>query len=695
MMAWQGIELVQEDLARLRPALLAWLNSRFAFSQGEFWPASSRGGLLPALELSTRQRQRANAALARGEAFWDRIGLQALVPVYGKGGGRSHSQSLGILVLSGVDWEVGPEEALRWLPLFQAAVSDRLLILKQTALRAKQGDVPQYVVWAMEARSGQGPRPAALLHVMIGDSGAQPWQAKEAVSPSGKSSCRGTLCPEEMMALCQEIWPGSAPEWYGGSDQDAWFLLEIQADHLASGFRHLGPMACRMGLPHLRAYGIPLSSDKSSGEHLAGLSRVEAAASELDTAFLSQPDLDSWEARLALTDVGRVLAEVRKAARGRAGCMVAYALLPAETMSQTKVRRRPRKRISQPPDPQFPEALAAYMGPSVISVAAGRQSGFLIRRLSSRSKRQQLEVWHEEIRCACQAVWECVPTLGLAASWQPSVGRSSAGLAALKAFVHSLFFGQGAAVTLDAVTWNISGDELLAWGDLLGACSEYRKGLKLDLKSANLHNSLGVCLAELGMHRRAHQAFATASTLDAEDFMACYNLAGSWLAQGDLAKAEGSLRQAMAIQPADCRVASRLAEVLLQMGRPIEAAGLLEDFTRKEDGTTSSTLWRLLGKAYLAQDRWNAAQEAWKQALKRHPDDAETLAHLALGYLEAVRDGETAARLGHQAEVRAGCNDRVLGLLARLYVGLGDQDGLGRIRSIKRRRRVGSVGWRP
>jgi hypothetical protein len=99
MMAWQGIELVQEDLARLRPALLAWLSSRFAFSQGEFWPASSRGGLLPALEFSTRQRQRANAALARGEAFWDRIGLQALVPVYGKGGGE---------VALSIPWYSGP-----------------------------------------------------------------------------------------------------------------------------------------------------------------------------------------------------------------------------------------------------------------------------------------------------------------------------------------------------------------------------------------------------------------------------------------------------------------------------------------------------------------------------------------------------------------------------------------------------------
>ena len=68
---------------------------------------------------------------------------------------------------------------------------------------------------------------------------------------------------------------------------------------------------------------------------------------------------------------------------------------------------------------------------------------------------------------------------------------------ARKALDHATFFGPGSRVCFDAVSMNISGDQLYQSGDIKGAIEEFKKALELDPLDVNIHNSLGVCYGVL------------------------------------------------------------------------------------------------------------------------------------------------------------------------------------------------------
>ena len=69
---------------------------------------------------------------------------------------------------------------------------------------------------------------------------------------------------------------------------------------------------------------------------------------------------------------------------------------------------------------------------------------------------------------------------------------------ARKALVHASFFGPGSVVAFDAVSLNISGDAMYQAGDVTGAAKEFERGLEIDPREENLHNSLGVCFGVQG-----------------------------------------------------------------------------------------------------------------------------------------------------------------------------------------------------
>jgi tetratricopeptide (TPR) repeat protein len=69
---------------------------------------------------------------------------------------------------------------------------------------------------------------------------------------------------------------------------------------------------------------------------------------------------------------------------------------------------------------------------------------------------------------------------------------------AAKALDHAAFFGPASIVAFDAVSLNISGDNLYQHGDIDGAVREYKTAVMLDPSDINIHNSLGVCYGILG-----------------------------------------------------------------------------------------------------------------------------------------------------------------------------------------------------
>jgi tetratricopeptide (TPR) repeat protein len=95
---------------------------------------------------------------------------------------------------------------------------------------------------------------------------------------------------------------------------------------------------------------------------------------------------------------------------------------------------------------------------------------------------------------------------------------------ARKALVHASFFGADTVTPFDAVSLNISGDDLYQKGDVEGAVAEFEMALRIDPQNLNVYNSLGVCYGVQGDLEKAVGAFQAAVEISPEDVMATYNL---------------------------------------------------------------------------------------------------------------------------------------------------------------------------
>ncbi len=91
---------------------------------------------------------------------------------------------------------------------------------------------------------------------------------------------------------------------------------------------------------------------------------------------------------------------------------------------------------------------------------------------------------------------------------------------------HAAVVGPGSMVVLDAVSLNISGDQLYQAGNLQGAVEEYRKALQLDPSNVNVHNSLGVCYGMMERYDAAEAEFDAALLLKPDEVMALYQSGG-------------------------------------------------------------------------------------------------------------------------------------------------------------------------
>ncbi len=93
-----------------------------------------------------------------------------------------------------------------------------------------------------------------------------------------------------------------------------------------------------------------------------------------------------------------------------------------------------------------------------------------------------------------------------------------------KALLHASYYDDSCAVLFDSVSLNISGDVFFGDGNLIKAAKEYRRGLKCDNQDVNLHNSLGVTLAQMDKLQAAYESFQAALTIDSQNSMSLYNL---------------------------------------------------------------------------------------------------------------------------------------------------------------------------
>ncbi|MCG6892731.1 MAG: tetratricopeptide repeat protein [Desulfobacteraceae bacterium] len=237
---------------------------------------------------------------------------------------------------------------------------------------------------------------------------------------------------------------------------------------------------------------------------------------------------------------------------------------------------------------------------------------------------------------------------------------------ARKALEHAAFFGPGSNVIFDAVSLNISGDQLYQQGDMQGAVDEFHRALELDPRNVNVHNSLGVCHGVMGEWDRALERFETVLQIDPGEVMAIYNLGlVHLLGEDDKPRALERFLEAARGDDSIFEIQLETGKLYLEMDRTEDALGFLEKAASLNP--QSSLAQRYLGECFERMEDAHGAVAAYQKAVKCNPNDAASLS--ALGVLMDAQ-GEnaeiTTAFCRHSVEI-APDNGLYHLRLARLY----------------------------
>jgi tetratricopeptide (TPR) repeat protein len=201
---------------------------------------------------------------------------------------------------------------------------------------------------------------------------------------------------------------------------------------------------------------------------------------------------------------------------------------------------------------------------------------------------------------------------------------------AAKALDHAAFFGPDSIIAFDAVSLNISGDNLYQHGDINGAIREYETAILLDPSDVNIRNSLGVCYGILGNYGKALKEFKEALKVDPDEVMVLYNIGLVNMLTAKPQKALEFLLEANRKKEDDIfEVAFQIGRAYLNLGKPETAKEYLEKAVTLNG--ESGPAFRSLGECCTALNMTDEAITAYKKAIRQNPNDAESLS--ALGYL--------------------------------------------------------------
>ncbi|MEI8254840.1 MAG: tetratricopeptide repeat protein [Deltaproteobacteria bacterium] len=166
----------------------------------------------------------------------------------------------------------------------------------------------------------------------------------------------------------------------------------------------------------------------------------------------------------------------------------------------------------------------------------------------------------------------------------------------------------------DPAAWVAQGDLDLADGNIEGAAESFRQALARDENHATARTNMGVALARLGRRDAARSAFEEATRRAPHQGEAWNGLGAMRLAAGDADGAIGPLEQASALLPGDPNPSLNL------------------------------------GRAFERLQRFDDAVRAFREALRRAPDNATAAEHLGRLAPAPLR-ARTPARQRHLARI--------------------------------------------
>ena len=187
---------------------------------------------------------------------------------------------------------------------------------------------------------------------------------------------------------------------------------------------------------------------------------------------------------------------------------------------------------------------------------------------------------------------------------------------------------------------HLLGVSLSLLGQRERALSEFRRALDLNPRYLEALIHQGLVLYELGRDAEAEDSFRRASAsvspssngLPAPIAARLANqhaeLAEAYAEAGSLDKAVDQYRRALELGPGFVDLRYRMARLLLESGRSLEAREALEEVLRTRPNFVDAAA--ALGLAHYLSGDALGARDIWKGCLKRRPENARVEAYLAM-----------------------------------------------------------------
>ena len=229
-------------------------------------------------------------------------------------------------------------------------------------------------------------------------------------------------------------------------------------------------------------------------------------------------------------------------------------------------------------------------------------------------------------------------SIGVASYPTVDYGKADIFINAGKALTHASFLGADSTVLFDAVSLNISGDELYQKGDVTGAIQELKTALKLDPGNVNVLNSLGVCYGVEGALEKALGVFREATRRDPQEVMALYNAGYVHSMLNQTEAALKSYKKAEATGEDVFEVIFQIGKLYLDQGDLDAAKIYLEKAVLLQPESWIASLH--LGECCEALNMTDEAVMHYEATIKKNPTDACALSALGLLYDEKAENPE-------------------------------------------------------
>jgi len=638
----------QLDVIYLLPILESWLKRYLKFNKLDFFTTDNEAVFLDYLDkvlITKRNIKRIKEAIENNKGFWDRPSNKVFIPI------KISDTSYDIITLYGIDKSIGPEESSRLLPVLQESIFLYLSRYKSNQILGQNHEIPAYLDTILNNHKSKTNDYILVIEYKK--------QIKDI---------------NHLLLEIQDILESNNIQYkiVGVSNDKCWYILYNTLD-INSVIKKILLNRYKIYKQQISIYSALIEElnngniDKS--QLLINLNQIKQLKEISNLNIITYNNLKQLFNKFNSNDLIYLLDQARQNINIRHNYIVICLLI--DKLNYDKIIKIITNKYKNTTD--------------IVIDKKDNSIIFIIKRLNKGTSLSEETEKISSMIASPLLKEQLVKNIGIAFKGHRFINKKYLPFLSFMTMVHASMLGAYKLAIYNDITFNVIGDEFLSFGDITGAIKQFKLGLKINPNNANLYNSLGVCLAELGKIQEAHNMFLNAVKFKPDDFMIQYNLAGSYIVKKDFKNALSALKTAHQLNPKDINIAIKLSSLLLKNFNSNEVIHVLKPFIDNNSNCNSVAIYKLLSRAYIDQRNWKEAKKLLKTALKIKPSDPEILAILALGYLECANDPGTAVRFAEQAETQVhNSNDSLKELLYKIKLRLENYDTYNVLKSINK-----------